>query len=60
MTKAEALVVARIMMTADVGCPYCARDLLSQFHDNFPDSSVTAAIDEAWAEQYASDWRADD
>jgi len=37
MTKEEAERVIRILLTADGGCQYCARDLLTSFCEEFPE-----------------------
>ncbi len=37
MTAEEAQKICAMMMTADMGCPYCASDLLKMFAKEFPD-----------------------
>lgn len=44
MTKIEAEKVIKIMLTADYGCSTCARHLVDQFTESFPEYKELAEV----------------
>lgn len=44
MTKTEAEKTIRIMLTADYGCSTCARQLIDQFSESFPEYKELAEV----------------
>ena len=50
LTKEEFKEVAKIMMRADHGCPYCASDLLILLGKKFP--KYEEELGEIWKEEY--------
>jgi hypothetical protein len=42
MDEDEARAVIRIMLSADGGCSYCAKDLIKLFKDSFPEHANIA------------------
>lgn len=48
ISKEQAREIAKIMLTADGGCSFCASDLLQRFVEKFP--YLQDAVDEVWVE----------